>query len=297
MVEFVLERQLSRGLRMRANKTASTAEPIRRGFLPRRLVLGLGQHRGAPARPIVAVGERVRKGQMIAAPGAPPSAAVHASTSGLVRAIEEREIQGSLGLQRSLAVVIETDGKDEPAPADPVWPRDRTAQLERLRYGGVVGLGGAVFPTAEKLAVPTPCKALIVNGAECEPYISCDDMLMRESAAEIVAGALLMADLLDAPQCIIAVERDKPRAIAAIAAAVNAVDDSRLKLAEVPTIYPAGGERQLVEVLTGEEVRSRRYPFDLGYVCQNVGTAFEVCGEGEKNLPAPASRSSRESSP
>lgn len=261
---------------MRANKTASTAEPIQRGFVPTRLVLGLGQHRGRPAEPLVAVGERVLKGQMIAAPTEPPSAAVHASASGWVRAIEERSIQGSHGLQPSLAIVIETDGKDDTATPGEAWPTDRQARLERLRLGGIVGLGGAVFPTAEKLTLSTPCKALIVNGAECEPYISCDDMLMRESASEIISGALLMADLLDAPLCIIAVERDKPRAIAAITAAANAIADPRMRLAEVPTIYPAGGERQLVEVITGEEVPSGRYPIDVGYLCQNVGTAFAV---------------------
>jgi H+/Na+-translocating ferredoxin:NAD+ oxidoreductase subunit C len=275
MVEFVLERRLSGGLHMQANKTASTAEPIRRRFLPTRLVLGLHQHRGAPARPLVAVGDRVLKGQLIGAPGEPPSAAVHASTSGRVRSIEERSIQGSEGLERSLAVVIETDGKDERLPAEGDWPPDRASRVERIRLGGIVGLGGAVFPTADKLSA-SGCKTLIVNGAECEPYISCDDMLMRESAAEIVAGALLMTDLLAAPQCIIAVERDKLRAVQAIAAATQAANDPRLKLAEVPTVYPAGGERQLVEVLTTDEVPSGRYPIDIGYVCQNVGTAFAL---------------------
>ena len=261
---------------MRANKTASTAEPIHRGFVPTRLVLGLGQHRGRPAEPLVAVGDRVLKGQMIAAPAEPPSAAVHASTSGWVRAIEKRSIQGSQGIQLSLAIVIETDGRDDTRTPDDPWPTDRHARLERLRLGGIVGLGGAAFPTAEKLTLPTPCKTLIVNGAECEPYISCDDMLMRENAPEIVSGALVMADLLDAPLCIIAVERDKPRAIAAITAAAKAIADSRLRLAEVPTIYPAGGERQLVEVITGEEVPSGRYPIDVGYLCHNVGTAYAV---------------------
>ena len=143
-----------------------------------------------------------------------------------------------------------------------------------MRAGGIVGLGGAVYPTADKLATPIPCKTLIVNGAECEPYISCDDMLMRESPAEIVAGALLLTEVLGAPRCIIAIERDKPQAMEAIEDAARALEDPRLKLAEVPTIYPAGGERQLVELLTGEEVPSGRYPGEFGYVCQNVGTAY-----------------------
>jgi electron transport complex protein RnfC len=276
MVDYVFERHLSGGILLPANKTASTALPIRRGFVPSKLVLALRQHRGNPAEPVVALGERVLKGQPIGAAGAPPSAAVHASSSGWVRAIEERPALGANGVQPSLCVVIETDGSDEHLPegALAAWPADRAAQRAALRAGGIVGLGGAVYPTADKLATPVACKALIVNGAECEPYISCDDMLMRERPAEIVAGALLLADVLEAPLCIIAIERDKPQAMEAIEAAARAVDDARLKLAEVPTIYPAGGEKQLVELLTGEEVPSGRYPSEFGYVCQNVGTAF-----------------------
>jgi electron transport complex protein RnfC len=255
MVDYVFERHLSGGILLPANKAASTSTPIRRGFVPTELVLAVSQHRGAPAEPIVAVGERVLKGQMVAAPaGGAPSAAVHASSSGWVRAIEERAVLGSDGVQPAQCIIVETDGQDEGLPAAdlPNWPSAREAQLDSIRLGGLVGLGGAVFPTADKLATPIPCRTLIINGAECEPYISCDDMLMRESAAEIVAGALLMTDLLATPLCIIAIERDKPRAIEAIEAAARAIDDPRLKLAEVPTIYPAGGERQLVELLTGE---------------------------------------------
>ena len=141
---------------------------------------------------------------------------------------------------------------------------------------GLSGLGGAVFPTATKLAASTACKILIVNGAECEPYISCDDVLMREAAREIVDGALLMTDLLAAPLCVIAVERDKQAAHDAIGAAARAIADPRLKLAEVPTIYPAGGERQLIELLTGDEVPSAQFPSEIGYVCQNVGTVYAL---------------------
>jgi electron transport complex protein RnfC len=275
VVDYVFERHLSGGIHVAANKDASTAQPIRRGFVPSMLVVAMRQHRGSPARPIVAVGDRVLRGQMIGAPGPVPSAAVHASTSGRVRAIEDRLVLASDGVQPSLCVVIETDGRHESAPFEP-WPAERPALLARVRDGGLVGLGGAVFPTAEKLAAPVACKTLIVNGAECEPYISCDDMLMREQAADVVAGALLMTDLLRAPLCIIAIERDKQRAIEAIEEAARAVDDPRLKLAEVPTIYPAGGERQLVELLTGDEVPSGHYPSEIGYVCQNVGTAVAL---------------------
>lgn len=278
MVDYVFERHLSGGILLPANKTASTATPIRRGLVPSKLVLALHQHRGYPADAVVEIGERVLKGQMVASASAVgPSAAVHASSSGFVRAIEDRPVLTGNGVQSSPCIVIETDGRDERAPVGAAaWPTDAAAQRAAIRAGGIVGLGGAVYPTADKLATPLPCKTLIVNGAECEPYISCDDMLMRENAAEIVAGALLLADVLAAPRCIIAIERDKPQAIEAIEEAAKAVDDPRLKLAEVPTIYPAGGERQLIELLTGEEVPSGRYPGEFGYVCQNVGTAFAV---------------------
>ena len=279
MVDYVFEKHLTGGLLLPANKTTSTATSIRRGFIPRQLVLALCQHRGAPAEAVVAVGDRVLKGQVVGrAAAAGPSAAVHASSSGVVRAIEERPALAGNGVQPSQCIVIDTDGRDEGLPAGelPPWPASAEAQLAAVRAGGIVGLGGAVYPTADKLATPVPCRTLIVNGAECEPYISCDDMLMRENAAEVVAGALLLTDVLAAPRCIIAIERDKPQAMAAIEAAAHAIDDPRLKLAEVPTIYPAGGERQLVELLTGEEVPSGRYPGEFGYVCQNVGTAYAV---------------------
>ena len=277
MVDYVFEQHLTGGILLPANKATSTAAPIRRGFVPRQLVLALRQHRGAPAEVLVAIGQRVLKGQVVAsAAAAGPSAAVHASTSGVVRALEERLVLAGNGVQLSQCIVIETDGRDESVPSSelPAWPPLAEAQRAAVRAGGIVGLGGAVYPTADKLATPVPCKTLIVNGAECEPYISCDDMLMRENAAEIVAGALLLTDVLAAPRCIIAIERDKPQAIEAIEAAARAIEDPRLKLAEVPTIYPAGGERQLVELLTGEEVPSGRFPSEFGYVCQNVGTAF-----------------------
>lgn len=272
MVDYVFEHRLSGGIALPANKSGSTRTPIRRDFKPRTLVLAVRQHRGVPATPVVAVGERVRKGQTVAAASSGASAAVHASASGVVRAIEERAVLIDSSIAPELCIVIDGDGGDEAVANAAPWPGDHAAQLAAIRAGGIVGLGGAVYPTAEKLAAPA-CKTLIVNGAECEPYISCDDMLMRERAGDVIAGALLMTKLLGAQRCIVAIERDKPAAIAAIEAAAAATVDDRLKLAEVPTIYPAGGERQLVELLTGDEVPSGRYPSEFGYVCHNVGTA------------------------
>ncbi len=296
MLEITLERFLVGGLRLAANKAASTARPIARGLVPPRLVVALRQHagrHGERTEPVVRIGERVLKGQPLvavdegASRAGPPTAAgprtapaVHASSSGRVVAIEERLVPGGSGLLCAPCVIIETDGEDRampPASSPPAWPADREAQLRRIAEGGLAGLGGAVFPTAAKLAAAGGCRMLIVNGAECEPYISCDDMLMREAPEEVVGGARLLADLAGAPTCVIAIERDKPEAIRAVAAAARAAAsawaDDRLRLAEVPTVYPAGGERQLVELLTGSQVPSGGLPSDLGFLCQNVGTA------------------------
>ena len=278
MLEYTADRRPTGGIRLPANKIASTAHPIARGFVPRELVLALQQHQGSSVIPVVQRGDRVLKGQVVARADALRSAAVHASTSGHVRAIEDRLVPSVHAIHRSRCIVIEPDGEDEALPAEngERWPTEPAKRLERIRDGGIVGLGGGVFPTAEKLAPHTAFKALIINGVECEPYISCDDMLMREAAAQIIDGALIMRDLLSAPECIVAIERDKPQAIEAMLEAGRATGDASLKLADIPTIYPTGGERQLVEMLTGEEVPSTHYPSEIGYICQNVGTAFAL---------------------
>lgn len=277
-VAYTPDRSLTGGLRLVAHKQRSTQSPIRQGPLPRRLILATRQHRGTPAVPVVEVGQRVLRHEPVARAAESLSAAVHAPTSGHVVAIEERDVPLGYELTKSPCIIIEPDGDDAAAPADghEGWPAEHAAQLEHIRAGGLVGLGGAVFPTAEKLHGETPCRALIINGAECEPFISCDDMLMREAPGRIVEGVQLMAELLDAPRCIIGIERDKPRAIEAVADAIRAADDERLSLAELPTIYPAGGERQLIELLTGEEVPANRFPTEIGYPCQNVGTAYSL---------------------
>lgn len=277
MLEDRLARGLTGGLRLQANKVMSTSTPIARGFLPRELVIPMAQQAGDAATPIVRVGQLVKKGQAIGRAGGLLSAAVHASSSGRVTAVEEH-LEPTVGrLASSICVTIETDGNDEAAtPDDNHWPHDHAGRVRAIRDAGIVGLGGAVFPTAEKLKAESPCELLILNGAECEPYISCDDMLMREHATEIVRGAMTMMELLGAERTVVAIERDKPAAIEAISSAADAIGDDRIHLAAVPTVYPAGGERQLVEVLMGTEVPSGLFPIAIGCVCQNVGTAYAI---------------------
>ena len=280
MLKFTPRRRLTGGMRLPANKAESTARPIHRAFIPPRLIVSTRQHRGPAAKLVVERGQAVLRGETIARANSIDAADVHAPTSGTVVAIEDREVPLASAVVVEPCVVIETDGADhavrEPARVEPGATLEE--KLEQIRAAGIVGLGGAVFPASAKLRLESgvACELLIINGAECEPYISCDDMLMRESAKEILDGAEILRQLLDAKACIVAIERDKPQAIDAITAAGEALGIERLSIAELPSIYPAGGERQLVDVLAGVEVPSGRFPGDVGFICQNVATAYAV---------------------
>ncbi len=278
MFEFGSIKPFSGGLRMRPYKALSTTVPLQTLPMPPRLVIPMAQHAGPPADPTVNVGEHVTWGQIIGRAADAGSVAVHASGSGIVTALDEHLVPSGSQLINSLCATIATDPPerqpDSPQHFD--WPEDKSARLRAIRDAGLTGLGGAAFPTAAKLGAERRCETLILNGAECEPYISCDDMLMREHATSVLQGAVTMLDLLQATRCIVAIERDKSIAIDAIAAAAETLGDDRLSVAAVSTVYPAGGERQLVESLLETEVPSGRYPIDIGVVCQNVGTAHAL---------------------
>ena len=255
------------------HKTESNGTPIRDAGLPPQLVVPLNQSIGNPARPCVAVGERVLAHQRIADADGNVSAAVHAPASGRVLAIEERPFAHPSGLP-ALSIVIEPDGRDDsvdPVPVD--WRQaDGRTLREQLRDMGVVGLGGAVFPTALKLS-DGGLETLVINGAECEPYISCDDRLMRERAADIVLGVGLLAERMQAKETLIGIEDDKPEAIAALTAACAGTG---IEVVSVPTRYPGGGAKQLIRVLTGKEVPHGVRSTDFGVQCFNVATAYTV---------------------
>ena len=278
MPELQFRRSLTGGMRLATRKRMSTSSPIDRDLMPERLVIPMTQQAGLPATPIVAVGQRVTRGQVIGEPGETRSAAAHAPRSGEVLAVEERLVPGGNGLVRAQCVLLAVDDEPADARAEPpaLWPDGHADRIRAIRAAGIVGLGGAAFPTADKLSAQEACTTLILNGAECEPYISCDDMLMRERAPEILRGAQTMMGLLDADVCLLAIERDKPLALEAMAAAITELGDERIRTEEVPTVYPAGGERQLVELLVGEEVPSGHYPIATGCVCQNVATAYAL---------------------
>lgn len=265
------------GIHPPQNKHQSTARGLEQMPLPARLVLPLLQHIGNRALPVVQIGERVLKGQLIAEANGPLSCPVHAPTSGIVRAIEPAPYPHASGLAE-LAIILKSDGQDEWTELRPL-PDYRDDQpldlLDRIRAAGISGLGGAGFPTAVKLASRPDhhIETLIINGTECEPYITADDMTMRHRAPQIVAGIEVLMHILKPDQVLIGIEDNKPEAIDAVR---EAVGERPMQVVVIPTKYPSGGEKQLIQILTGKEVPSGGLPADIGILCQNVGTALAV---------------------
>ena len=265
------------GVHPAANKADSLERPIGAPIVPKHLVVALQQHAGAMARPIVQAGERVLKGQMIGAPSDGISAAVHAPTSGTVRAVAPHPLPHPSGLTSS-SILIDADGMDESIELTPFdTSRGGNADLlNHIRYCGVVGLGGAAFPSNIKLSggLRQKVTTLVLNGAECEPWITCDDALMRERANAIVRGAQIMREILGSDEILIGIETNKE--VASDAMAHAALGDRNTKIVNVPTLYPTGGAKQLIKVLTGKETPSGGRSTDIGVACFNVGTAYAV---------------------
>jgi electron transport complex protein RnfC len=267
------------GVKPKTNKEQSTTAPIGAVPLPDRLVIPLHQAVGGHPRPLVQPGEHVFKGQRIGGADGSLSSAVHASTSGLVRDVAPAMMPHTSGLP-TLSVIIEPDGEDRWGELDKVNYRTTPPDELRdfLRDAGVVGLGGAVFPSYAKLkpGKEGKLKTLVINGAECEPFITCDDMLMRERAADMLKGIMAMRHMLQAEEVLIGIEDNKPQAVAAVQAAIAASGQTGIEAVAIPTRYPAGGAKQLIRVLTGIEVPHGRRSTDFGVQCFNVGTAYSI---------------------
>lgn len=269
------------GIRLEEHKAQSTLTPITKAPLPELLYIPLQQHIGNMTEPVVKNGEYVFKGQVLAKVQDYLGAPIHAPTSGKIVAIEKYAVPHPSGLF-AMCVVLKPDGKDEwgelPIPYPEYEQISKSELRERIRGAGIVGMGGAAFPTAIKLnAIPgKKMHTLIINGVECEPYITCDDMLMREQPCRIIAGIRIIMAIIECEQCLIGIEDNKPQAITAMRVALADEGDDRIKLIVVPTKYPSGGEKQLIKILTGKEVPSSGIPPDIGFVCQNVATAASV---------------------
>lgn len=264
------------GIHPPEHKEESTGLPIAPAPLAKRLVVPMRQHIGNPAKPVVHVGDRVLKGQMIGEPEGFVSAAVHAAASGTVVAVEAHAVPHPSGLP-DLCVVIEPDGEERWIEHQPFDYRSVTHDelRNRLRNAGVVGLGGAVFPAAVKLnpGAAGKIQTLVINAAECEPWITSDDLLMRERAGEIVRGIEVMQYLMGAEEVLIGIEDNKPEAAEEMR---RACAGTPFEVVVVPTLYPSGGEKQLIKILTGKEVPSGQRPVNIGVTCSNVATAYTV---------------------
>ncbi|MDD5240768.1 MAG: electron transport complex subunit RsxC [Sulfuricella sp.] len=247
--------------------------------MPALLYIPLQQHIGAPAEVLVSEGQTVKKGQMIARGTGAVSAPQHASTSGRIKAVTQIPAPHPSGLAQT-TIVIEPDGKDEwaelPEPIADPFTADAHTINERVAISGIVGMGGAAFPSAIKLNLGTQKKldTLLLNGAECEPYLTCDDRVMREHADEVIDGARIMAHALGVPRVVIAIEDNKPQAIEAMTLAAKPF--AQIEVVGVPVQYPMGSERHLVQAITGRETPAKKLTADIGVVVHNVATARAV---------------------
>ena len=263
------------------HKDISTQHAVTTPSLPDTLVIPVRQMSGEvdEFKVLIQVGDSVYKGQaMIAC----DRCTLHAPTSGTIIAIEDRPVPHPSGLD-SRCIVLKVDGKDqwhtETYPPYPDYKQVRIADLlTRVREAGVVGLGGAVFPTKIKLgaAAKAGTHTLIINAAECEPYISSDDMLLREHAEEVLIGIRIMQHVLQPQQCIIGIEDNKPEAIAALKTALGGLQHQGIHIAIIASIYPSGDEKQLIQILTGKSIPPNTYAVDHGILLHNVGTVHSI---------------------
>ncbi|MGR9051827.1 MAG: electron transport complex subunit RsxC [Gammaproteobacteria bacterium] len=268
------------GLRLNGHKQLSAHLPIIDAGIPDQLVYPLQLRPGVHLQASVKVGDRVLRGQTVADASHALATPLHAASSGIVRAIEARPIPHPSAMADE-CIVIDTDGLDEAiAPSGPCdYRREQPAMIRKLmRDAGIVGLGGAAFPTAIKLN-PGPQRkidTLLLNGAECEPYITCDNCLMQAESDAVIEGAMILLHALQIERCLIAVEAPMTAAYSALTESLDKHHDRRIEIVKVPAIYPTGGEKQLIKVVTGKETPSGGIPADVGIICQNVGTAAAV---------------------
>jgi Na+-translocating ferredoxin:NAD+ oxidoreductase subunit C len=286
LVNFTKIFKFNGGVHPPENKTQSTQFPIGQLPLPATLVLPLRQHVGNIPKVKVRVGDQVLKGQLLAEAEGTVSAAIHAPTSGIVTAIEDAIIPHPSGLPDH-CITITPDGKDQwinRTPQD--WRNaERKDLVASLRLSGIVGLGGATFPTHIKLRADgkSGIHTLVINAAECEPYITCDDMLMRERAEEIVKGITIAQYLLGAENVMIGIEDNKPEAAKAMQAAIENTD---MQVVVVPTLYPSGDARRLVHLLLGTEIPHDKRSTEVGLQVFNVATVLALYRYFEFGEPA-----------
>ena len=264
------------GIHPPGQKFLTNEKPIRTLELPKELIIPLQQHIGQIGKLLVKAGDKVLKGQQLTLHSSPMSVPVHAPTSGVVSAIKQSTIAHPSGLN-DLCIFITPDGED-------TWQKRKSCEefdklshqelLNKIANAGVAGMGGAGFPTDIKISTKKPIDYLIINAAECEPYITADDLLIREQSATIIDGIKILDLILKPEYILIGIEDNKPEAIKALKKATQ--DIEKVIVCVLPTIYPSGGEKQLIKLLTGLEVPSGKLPLDLGIVMQNIATCYAI---------------------
>lgn len=271
----------------------SASSAIREAGLPKQAVFSMFQHIGAPAKPVVAKGDEVKVGTLLAEAGGFVSAPVYSSVSGKVSKIDH-VLDASGTCRQAVIVDVEGDEWEESIDRSPALVRmedrpelDAPAIVQKVKEAGIVGMGGATFPCHVKLTPPPGCKAeyLIINAVECEPYLTADHRLMLEHPDEILVGVQLIMKAVGVSKAFIGIERNKPDAIKLMTERAQAID-SRIKVMPLQMKYPQGGEKQLIEAVIGREVPAPpAIPINVGAVVQNVGTAFAIYQAVMKNKP------------
>jgi len=266
-----------RGTHPPEHKELSESRAIETATVPDRVVIPLSQHIGAPCQALVAVGDQVKRGQVVGKVDAFVSAPVHATVSGKVVAIAP--FPHTLGRDVP-SVVIENDGKDEwvdgTEGVEDYMALDGPALKEKVKAAGIVGMGGATFPTHVKLSPPDekPIDHVILNGAECEPYLTADHRLMLERSDDVIAGLKIVMKILGVTKGAVGIETNKPDAIAVMEKAV--AQEPGIEVVALVTKYPQGAEKMLIKAVTGREVPAGGLPMDVGCVVQNIGTAVAM---------------------
>lgn len=292
MVESVIERinrghfwDFHGGIHPPQQKELTSTKPIKQLALPKQLIIPLQQHIGREGDLLVNVGDCVLKGQPLTQSTNPMVVPIHAPTSGKISAIKHSVIAHPSGLSQ-LCVFLDVDGEDkwrkrEVCPDLSTLSNDEI--IAKIADSGISGMGGAGFPTHIKVNSKPDINFLIINGVECEPYITSDDLLMMEQSNAIVDGIKILDKLLNPAFILIAVEDNKPKAIKALENATANIE--KIKVCAIPTKYPAGGEKQLIQILTGQEVASGSLPISNGIVMQNVATCFAINDAVRHDIP------------
>jgi len=272
---------LTGGLHLTGNKSRSAIATLQVCPLPEQLLIPLNMHAGKDAISIVNIGDRIAKGQNIAEADQKISAYIHSPVDGKIIDIKPMSVANRSGIDATVLVIACDQEQSNDRIKAAVWCNESPEHLlEIVRLAGIVGLGGPRFPRKQKITSSlSQSHTLLLNGAECEPYISCDDKTMQDYSSEVIEGALILARILDCEKIQIAIEDNKQDALSNIIKAVQQCQNKQntdIEIIEIPTIYPSGGERQLIEIVTGKKVPSGQRPSILGYTVQNVGTALAV---------------------